>query len=299
MLSDRTLNARLKRVGITWPVSGHIIKAVKRLEAFGELAKRNAYLKTLPAAHEPVVHELESQGYAPYDKDAFGDITPLVDLCKRIAARSRQSEDREKTPNNLDILSERTERDPSADQGLLDFVFSPAVISTIAAYLGEFPVVGAIYLWRSVANDLLTGSQQFHFDKADFRQAKMFVNITDIAEDGGPFTFIPMPESQRLRKVLRRPYKRVSDAAIKENKGIESVVRLTGPAGTAALVDTCRCLHCGSRTRVGERVVLMIQYLPYTRIMEPNEVIREKILSCFDVDLAAIERDNIRAAFLS
>ena len=42
-------------------------------------------------------------------------------------------------------------------------------------------------------------------------------------------------------------------------------ISLAGPAGAGGFVDTSTCLHAGSRCQDGERVVLVIRYMPAYR----------------------------------
>jgi hypothetical protein len=56
---------------------------------------------------------------------------------------------------------------------------------------------------------------------------------------------------------------RLDDEQIAQFEGGNQPVVLTGPAGTAALVDPSRGLHYGSRSYGGDRFALLAQYLRY------------------------------------
>jgi hypothetical protein len=51
------------------------------------------------------------------------------------------------------------------------------------------------------------------------------------------------------------------DHEIAEVDGLDKAVRVMGPTGSAGIVDTSQCLHCGSRVKPGTfRLCLYIQY---------------------------------------
>jgi len=54
---------------------------------------------------------------------------------------------------------------------------------------------------------------------------------------------------------------RYSDDELEAVGGLEKAISVDGPKGSAALVDTSRCLHFGSRVKPGTyRLCLYIQY---------------------------------------
>jgi hypothetical protein len=81
--------------------------------------------------------------------------------------------------------------------------------------------------------------------------------------------FLPARESERLVSAVRAGRRRAgakdsaryTDEELATHGDPAAAIRLVGPAGTAAVVDTSRCLHAGSRIPDGHfRLVLIIQY---------------------------------------
>jgi hypothetical protein len=154
---------------------------------------------------------------------------------------------------------------------LVDFALSDALLGPVTNYFGAVPHLNRIDLLYSVAHggDEAISSQVYHFDPEGTRQAKLFLNLRDVGPDEGPFTFIPAAESRRIVKAIRSTREddgdmamaRYLDRELAAVGGLDKAVRVMGPPQSAALVDTSRCLHCGSRVKPGTyRLCLFIQY---------------------------------------
>jgi hypothetical protein len=111
-------------------------------------------------------------------------------------------------------------------------------------------------------------------DYADERILRVFLNVLDVTNESGPFTFIPAPESktvvQSVRKEKSGKLGRLSDEEVYGRVGEHSAVRLTGNQGSVALVDPARCLHFGSRRNRSDRVIFMLFFLPVPAHKEPT-----------------------------
>ena len=95
------------------------------------------------------------------------------------------------------------------------------------------------------------------------------MNLRDVGPDEGPFTFIPASETTRIVNAIKK--RRLADTEMAAGRyadeelaavgGLEKAISVAGPKGSAALVDTSRCLHFGSRVKPGTyRLCLYIQY---------------------------------------
>ena len=118
-------------------------------------------------------------------------------------------------------------------------------------------------LWWSTANDTTKASQLYHTDTEDGKQLKFFVNLTEVRPENGPFTFFPSAVSKSIRTKLGHSVGRVHDKDINEHCSSVKAFPFVGTLGSGVAVDTSNCLHHGSRTRKGERLILMTQYVPF------------------------------------
>lgn len=156
---------------------------------------------------------------------------------------------------------------------VLLFLLSPPMLDLMRGYFPRVPRLASVRLWWSPPNDdNLTYSQLFHVDHADDREVKLLLNVTDTESDQGPFTFLPADATETALKHVRLDDRRITDAALFAALGpAVRPIALTGPAGTAALVDTSRCLHYGSRGNQRARLMLMAQFVDFyaPRVLKP------------------------------
>ena len=154
---------------------------------------------------------------------------------------------------------------------LVDFALSDKALGIATAYLGTVPYLNRIDLLYSTPRegDDLIKSQLFHVDPEGLTQVKFFINVFDVGEAEGPFTFIPADESSRILREVRRLRRqrgiphvgRYTDEEVASVAGTASIVSLKGPRGSGVAIDTSRCLHLGSRVAPGAfRLVLYVQY---------------------------------------
>jgi hypothetical protein len=164
-----------------------------------------------------------------------------------------------------------TNQDLAKNPKLIDFALSDALLSLVTNYLGTIPHLNRIDLLYSVnhGGDEAISSQIYHLDPEGTRQAKLFMNLRDVGPEEGPFTFIPASETMRIVNAIKKrrledtqmAAGRYSDDELEAVGGLQKAISVDGPRGSAALVDTSRCLHFGSRVQPGTyRLCLYIQY---------------------------------------
>ena len=162
-------------------------------------------------------------------------------------------------------------QDLAKNPKLIDFALSDSLLSLVTNYLGTIPHLNRIDLLYSVnhGGDEAISSQIYHLDPEGTRQAKLFMNLRDVGPEEGPFTFIPAAETMRIVNAIKKrrledtqmAAGRYSDDELAAVGGLEKAISVDGPKGSAALVDTSRCLHFGSRVKPGTyRLCLYIQY---------------------------------------
>jgi hypothetical protein len=164
-----------------------------------------------------------------------------------------------------------TNQDLAKNPRLIDFALSDSLLSLVTNYLGTIPHLNRIDLLYSVnhGGEEAISSQIYHLDPEGTRQAKLFMNLRDVGPEEGPFTFIPASETTRIVNAIRKrrledtqmAAGRYADDELEAVGGLEKAISVDGPKGSAALVDTSRCLHFGSRVKPGTyRLCLYIQY---------------------------------------
>lgn len=215
-------------------------------------------------------------GYAILPPSRLPGTSEIVDECRRLFAR-KQAElaaipagTKGKKSFLRNVLDDQ---DLKANPALIDFALSDGLLSIVTNYLGVVPILNRVDLVYSIAratpDAAHISSQLFHQDHEGLRQAKLFLNIYDVDDEHGPFTLIP---ASRTEKVLRAIRRQRQDAGVEHHghyrddevaacDGLVEQIRSIGPAGSAAIVDTSRCLHAGSRVQQGHfRLCLYIQY---------------------------------------
>ena len=222
----------------------------------------------------------EATGYAMLPAGSLPGTDAVLATCRRIfevkkaamdAAPVTPKEARQKRKGTF-LKNLLDDRDRHANSDLVEFALSDSLFSVVTNYLGVVPTLNGVDLVYSIARpdpDEHISSQLFHQDPEGLRQAKVFMNVFDVDEPQGPFMFIPAHESgqviQRIRDARRkagdRDDVRYQDEEVAAHGGLDAMLRLKGPSGSACVVDTSRCLHAGSRIQPGHfRLVLYLQY---------------------------------------
>jgi hypothetical protein len=201
-----------------------------------------------------------STGVVKLENFAIPGTREVVDHCRalfqrRVAERSRPPDDGKPYRQTIAGTEDLVREEP-----ILAFVLSTPVLAIAAGYLHQLPLLQAIKLWRSSPCARVEGSQLFHQDSIDRRQAKFFLFLDDVTSVDGPVTVLPAPVSDRLRAATGYEGGRLRDDVVFRHVDPACQVVLTGKAGDLALVDTSRCFHYGSRDVSGERRMLMFHF---------------------------------------
>ena len=219
------------------------------------------------------------EGYAMLPAGTLPGTADVVDACRRIFAAKRPLLDApvakgqgKRGGKGSFLKNVLNDEDVNANPSLVDFALSDALFSIVTNYLGIVPTLNRVDLIYSIARPTpgdYISSQLYHQDHEGVRQAKVFLNVFDIGDEHGPFTFIPAGESERVLPAIRRQRSEAGlphvghyrDEEIEAHGGLAKEIRSVGPAGTAVVVDTSRCLHSGSRIQPGHiRLCLFLQY---------------------------------------
>jgi ectoine hydroxylase-related dioxygenase (phytanoyl-CoA dioxygenase family) len=223
-----------------------------------------------------------ADGYALLPSGSLPGTAEIIDTCRQLFMVKKAALEASAPTGKEAVKEQRKKRgflknlldndDLRAAPLLVDFALSDPLLSIVTNYLGMIPRltrVDLVYSLPRLTPDEHIASQLFHQDPEGVRQAKVFLYVFDVNEENGPFMFIPASRSEEIVPAIRRQRRqagardevRYRDEELHAQGGLADVVRLKGPAGTALVVDTSRCLHAGSRIRPGYfRLCLFIQY---------------------------------------
>ena len=164
-----------------------------------------------------------------------------------------------------DSLEGVPREDRSYNSAINRLAMHPEVLRVVSKYMGALPLLYRINVLYSPNNETVEYSSQFyHLDPEDVIMCKIFIFVEDVDADTGPTTLLPADRSMTVRHAITYRKGRVPDEVIERIGGAENLIEATGPAGTMAFLDTCRCFHMGSRKASKPRYAIMIQYqTPY------------------------------------
>lgn len=213
-----------------------------------------------------------SSGYARIGPETIPRMEQLIATSKEIyEARKADLV----VPDSEPFINFLTAEDIARHPIFLGFGLSQPMVQIVTDYLGTVPRLHNISLFYTPARERLANSQLLHLDKPYVQLISAFINVIDIAPENGPLTFLPAAKTRLFRERFRydRHYfvgdGRVSGAEFSRIFQPDDLIALTGEAGSGAIVDTSNCLHYGSRTTAGARVLCVIQYVPAHR-MRPS-----------------------------
>ena len=224
------------------------------------------------------VHSLKSDGADIRWEDGFAyvkpDQLPNIDETLAYCRNAIRQWMKGYTPHETNIASHiLTEPDGSTDLTkhpiLQKFAQSPEVLGPVSKYLGEVPVLAHVSIQISHPNKSKVGFQQYHIDRIDRQQMKLFLAIDDVTAECGPLHFIPAHESEELERKERHIVGRIEDDVVSRYAGTAGIRMGNLKAGEGLFLDTCRCVHFGSRGNVKPRHFLLIQFTSRFSPVEP------------------------------
>ncbi len=265
---DRWLNKRGSRNG--WLLTAVKLVTARRIATapMAQIANRRAG-RRITAGSDWATYIPRNRGYRTFSPEAFPELPQIVEACQAVYDRHVENLTGSESFNKAFFFNILTAGGLREYPIFLDFALSPAVTEAVTGYLGHLPRLNSVGVFYSPINNTVEGSQKYHVDGDALSQVKIFINIWEVGPGGGGFTFVPKSHmSYALRK--RGLNKQLSDDDVSLIVPEGQQVVLEGPPGSGAFVDTCRCLHQGSRTRTAPRLVLLLQYVPRPDAMLPR-----------------------------
>jgi len=267
--ATRELTARVP-MAAEWARRRHAV----RLERY------RSQLPTLPATDKALIEELDQQGLVRVSLDDLG--VPDTEAIKKsalvwvdlLAAR---------TPDGESGMS-LTHAEIVDDLTIWRWGLSDRLLDLAEWHIGLPVTYHGAFANRQLADGLTVGTRQWHRDIEDRRMLKILVWLNDVDVDGGPFTYVPAPESDRIARELRYAGGYVDDETMTRLSGPQGVRQATGPQWTAVVVDTARVFHRGQPPTGRQRYAMTFTWTS-----------RHPLKSMQNEPFTAEEGDRIRA----
>jgi hypothetical protein len=242
------------------------------------------------------------KGYATFGAGELSFLKPLERVARKIyETRAKEASARQKEMHYCELIDPQDFKDYPE---LLETATSPEVVAIISDYLGVVPRLQRVQIWLStpeltkyqpdgeVEEETVVVNRQvykrkdvsaYHLDKPEEHMVYLFILLTDVAVENGPFVFIPKKMSDTLLKKINYG-KNLSARLPPVSKNDEArylkddAITVTGKAGEGIFVDVAQCLHKSSLCTEGERALVVISYRsprPYFQCVQAlNEGIR-------------------------
>lgn len=279
MKKGSLIDSFLGRLGRYNKINDYRNFVVRTARDLSRYRKRRRYAqKFLDSAPGPVSID-SHKGYVISSADRIKGLDVLLPMLTRFAEKKLSDLDiphllkqgtKTARPIKPFYFSILTRSDLLAMPQLVDFAVGDSMLKILVPYYGLLPELSHMALFVSGFAEPFTehstpqGTQRFHCDNHDLRHVKFFCFLNDVDEKDGPLTLLPADKTEWLLRKTGRRW-RTSPFRVDEDVfrffGNDSLVRITGPAGTVAVVDTTKCLHFGSRCQNnGNRKVFVIHY---------------------------------------
>lgn len=251
------------------------------------LHKKN--LPKLDAIQHRVLRDLNATGIAVLD---FHELFPKTEFPNFLHELKQYAESLKnkpaKTPKDkpfLRYLLPAVQTDLQSP--VLEFTFSEKILPIVNSYLKMWSRFYYLTLNLTLPvdkNSQAVGSQRWHRDPEDKKLCKVFVYLTDVDENSGPFIYVP--ESTYGLRLGRLFTQKPPFGFYPKDGGVEKTVRredikiLTGKAGTVIFADTTG-LHKGGLAFKKERLMLTIGFRSNASIMSPRAALGEDLVRQF------------------
>ncbi len=156
---------------------------------------------------------------------------------------------------------------PAGDP-LLKLALDTRLLEIVSLYLGMWPRLHSVAAWLNYPTPIpASTSQLWHSDPEDLTIIKVFIYLTDVGEQSGPFTYVP--ETQpfgRKAKQAARCKKRGSDDDMRRVFPSNAWQVCTGAKHTMILADTLGC-HRGGKPESDPRILITFTYTSATPLV--------------------------------
>jgi hypothetical protein len=252
--SEGTLDG-LKVIGrdLTRRGVGRCSRPLRILSRLGEYRQRLVTAKHSTIDRPSILDGLRADGFS-----LLGERPNLTDELVTDCVEKFEARGEFKQRGNKAFFSQLLAGDDYHPEGIfMQFALDETLLRTVASYLQCAPYLNSLQLLYSRPVSGPVGSSQlWHRDERDASILKVFVYVTNVAEEHGPLTLLPKSDSSRIPSYL--PHY-LSDGQVARYVPLAHAVTILGASGTVAMVDTDACYHLGSRCRQ-PRLVFLADY---------------------------------------
>lgn len=233
----------------------------------GRTMRARSTIGVYPEAAE-VARELTEEGIVMAASKEFlssaGQIA-LGEASKLVLGLSCAAETQAATSNKKDYMINLVpwEFPHDPDSSLLKVALDPKLLEIISSYMGMWPRLHAVGAWANYPTpDEAKESQLWHRDPEDMQLVKVFIYLSHVDNNSGPFCYIPKSHpfsTGAARTPKHKDPKRITDEEMQTAFAPQTWLSCTGPAGTMILADTVG-YHRGGKPNTGKRVLITFTY---------------------------------------
>ena len=209
--------------------------------------------------YKSLINIEENLGYL-FLKNEMKISNNLINNLENYCNENKINESLKKNNEKSFMINLLDEKDVPNIPGLLDFILDYKILDPVSNYLKTIPFLAYVKIFYSLPNQTTISSQLFHCDTEDDNLIKLFFYLDDVDENNGPFVFIPKDKSLAVMRSNKYQGKRLEDDEVYSSINSNDAIKFIGQKGSGLAIDTCRCLHYGSRENKKTRKLLMVQF---------------------------------------
>jgi len=246
-----------------------------KLASLKELKQRKFLARKLPALskeQKEILEELRGSGFCKTNLSTLKISDDLLVYLENISQAEKMGYDEVASAQSLANKKYWTDLGSDAQENFLNLdpiLKNKFLLDIISHYIGQIPTFGGFrYLYSPPfpVSKTLSGSQNWHLDNHHKNVLKLFFSPFPIGKMNGPTQVLPSDLSTK-RHYTKYPHYMVDDELRRQGVRESDQHFLTSEPGEIYLVDTSRCLHCGSRNEMPRHLAIasfqsMERYIP-------------------------------------
>ena len=167
------------------------------------------------------------------------------------------------------------DQEHSLNSPLVKLALDRKLLEVVSAYLGLWPQLHAISAWLNFpTKNAPQQAQLWHRDREDVRTIKVFIYLTDVNDNNGPFSYVPTTHRRGHASMGPKGQDRdITDGEMNKAFPADSWITCTGPAHTMIIADTVG-YHRGGKPTEGDRILVTFTYTSGAPSKAPRSKLR-------------------------